>query len=160
MSVSIAIVTSVNIHIPHYNKEKGLTWWLTVEWWFLKLVISWNLQTQQSLHRLVWKTNKNHPASVWVGTPCWCERSKENGQTGFSWQRGYDNANDNSLQTWWAEKHLVAYSASDLKLMSYNIRRPHQVPLVSTKNNRLWGKTSPGSVQCGLRFPRSDVWRD
>ena len=57
---------------------------------------------------------KNIQWAAILKVPCWLDRFTHKGQTGSSWQKGYRNSNNNSVQLWWAEKHLWMHNKLNL----------------------------------------------
>ena len=68
--------------------------------------------------------------------PCWWEWSTENDRTVMSWQKGYGNSDNHTVQLLWAGKHLRMHNTLTLRRMGYNSRRPRRVPL-KAKNRKL-----------------------
>ena len=89
-------------------------------WALLKVMISWDFHAQQSLEFLltmVPKTKNILWAEVpWMETPCWFYRWEKNSHTGWSWQKGYVNSDDQSLQLCWAKKHLRMNNMNNLEV--------------------------------------------
>ncbi len=84
------------------------------------------------------RENIQWAAVVWTKTPCWCQRSEENGQTGDDRKvtvTQHDRINTRYKQ---GMQNTISERTTrrTLKQMGYSSRRPHQVPLLSAKNRK------------------------
>lgn len=94
---------SVHLHINHQNEEKDLCdFWMWRSCWFL---------TQYSWEFTQNNKKKNCVGSAWE-TPRWRARSEKHIRSHWSWQIHTKN----SVQMWWAEKHLKKSNTSKLQV--------------------------------------------
>ncbi len=87
-------------------------------------------------------SEKQNISSEWAAVmlmkmPCWCQRSEENGQTGYRDDRKaivtqITTRYNQSMQNTISERTI----RRTLKQMGYSSRRPHRVPLLSDKNRK------------------------
>ena len=112
-----------------------MTWLLVPDglvWVFLKLLG----HTQQALEfSQNGMKNKTPPVSrISVEeTSCSGERSEEKDQTGWSWQKGYSNSDNHSLQWWWVEKLLRMNYTLNLEVDGLQQQTTCGVPLLSAR---------------------------
>lgn len=114
----------------------------------------------KTAHRVytIWCNPVSHRSEM--ETPCWWKRSQENGQTSLSWQEGYGNSINHSLQTRWAEKHPRMYSVANLgyleSWMGTNSRKQHcfcsSQELELTWRFQCWPMTHWITPYCGQKF--------
>lgn len=105
------------------------------------------------LHRTVWKITSSEGVVLRAEMVCCWQRWEENGQTGLSWQEACGNSI--TLCPCGEQKSSSEHSTPQtMKRMGYDRRRPHWVPLLSTKNWNL-RLTNTGPMKIGKR--RGDV---
>ncbi len=138
------------VQTEHQNgEERGFKWlrkwngcWCQtgLVWVFHKLQIYWDFHAQPSLGFTENGPKKRkYPVSTSCvdEMPCWCQRSEENGQ---DWLEIDRKATVTQITTRYNQgmQNTISERTTHrtLKQMVYSSRRPHRVPLLSTKNRK------------------------